>query len=148
SWPKDLRLVITMKAPDMLPATVATDIELFSPKATVHRVGTPYEDKGDWVIPLEVDVYVPGILVVSAQLTEDSGNLIGHLHSRSRVTDHGILELRLRRDLLDPEHYDQNLILSDISVRHIADSLNAELGWGDSERAHFVLPPLNKISGH
>jgi len=145
SWPRELRLVVTMKAPEMLPAAVSTDIELFSPKATVSSVGTPYQDQNDWVLPLEVDVYAPGILVVSAQLTEDSGTLIGHLHSRSRVTDHGILELRLRRDLLDPEHYQQNLILSEISVRHIADSLNAELGWGDSKRAHYVLPPLGKL---
>jgi hypothetical protein len=79
---------------------------------------------------------------VSGRLTDDNGALITHLHSRRRFSESGVLEVRFRRQLLTDEHLQQNLILSHVSVRHIADNLNAEMSWGASERDRFVLAPL------
>lgn len=142
-WPQALRLVATLKSPERLPGTVTAAFELFTPKAIVSSVGQLSMDAEDLVIPLQVDIVEPGVLVVSARLTDDNGALITHLHSRRRFSESGVLEVRFRRQLLTDEHIQQNLILSHVSVRHIADNLNAEMSWGASERDRFVLAPLD-----
>jgi len=142
-WPDGLNLVLTLKAPERLPVESSVEIELFSPKVLIKSVGQAYSDGDEWVIPVEAEIHEPGVMVVSARLTEDNGSLITHLHSRGHFEKDGILEIRLRKQLIEESHYHQNLLMTDISVHHIADSLNADMGWGASERDTFVLPPIS-----
>ena len=34
--------------------------------------------------------------------------------------------------------------MTDISVRHIADSLNADMGWGDSAQGSYRIDPVSE----
>lgn len=136
-WPDELSLVLTLKAPERLPVAVSADIELFTPKALLTGVGTVREEGDEWVIPVAATVYKPGVIVVSARLLDGSGNLITHLHSRGHFKEDGELEVRLRKQLIPESEMRGTLLMTDISVRHIADSLNADMGWGDSERVSY-----------
>lgn len=139
-WPADIELVAIIKAPQQRVHETKVQLELFSPKIVVTGIASPYLKGDDWIIPVEITVNEPGVAVVSARLTEDNGTLVTHLQSRSRLKEDGILLMHVRSQLINERHFKQNLMLSDITVRHIADGLNAKLGWGDSSRNKYVIP--------
>lgn len=149
-WPANIEVVVTLKVPqqgsDESTALRAHEtkvpLELFSPKIIVTGVASPYIEGDDWVVPIEITVHEPGVAVVSARLIEDNGTLVSHLQSRSRLTEDGLVLMHVRKQLITEKHYKQNLMLTDITVRHIADGLNAKLGWGDATRAKYVIPKL------
>jgi hypothetical protein len=143
-WPENLELDAIIKAPQQLAHETKVQLELFSPKILVTGVSPPYLDGDDWLIPVEITVNEPGVAVVSARLTEDNGTLVTHLQSRSRLTKSGTLLMHVRSQLISDHHFKQNLMLTDITVRHIADGLNAKLGWGDTSRDRYVIPTLDE----
>lgn len=139
-WPANIELVAIINVPQQRVHETKVALELFSPKIIVTGVASPYLEGEDWIIPLEITVNEPGVAVVSARLTEDNGTLVTHLQSRSRLKEDGILLMHVRSQLISERHFKQNLMLSDITVRHIADGLNAKLGWGDASRNKYVIP--------
>lgn len=141
-WPSKLEVIATLRVGNQPAHSSKIQLELFSPKIIVTGVSSPYLESENWVIPVDITVNEPGVAVVSARLTEDNGTLVTHLQSRNRLVEDGALLMHVRRQLISERLYQQNLMLSDITVRHIADGLNAELGWGDSTRATYVLPTL------
>ena len=142
-WPDELTLVLTLKAPERLPVESSVDIELFSPKVLIEGVGNISSEGDEWLIPINAEVYEPGVVVVSARLLDKAGNLVTHIHSRGHFDESGTLEVRLRKKLIEASMLDDGLVMTDISVRHIADSLNADMGWGDSTQASYRIDPVS-----
>jgi hypothetical protein len=136
-------LVLTLKAPERLPVESSVDIELFSPKVLIEGVGNISSEGDEWLIPINAEVYEPGVVVVSARLLDKAGNLVTHIHSRGHFDESGTLEVRLRKKLIEASMLDDGLVMTDISVRHIADSLNADMGWGDSTQASYRIDPVS-----
>ena len=142
-WPDQLTLVLTLKAPERLPIESTVDIELFNPKVLIKGVGNISSEGDEWLIPIMAEVFEPGVVVVSARLLDKTGNLVTHIHSRGHFDESGTLEVRLRKKLIEASMLDEGLVMTDISVRHIADSLNADMGWGDSAQGSYRIDPVS-----
>lgn len=144
TWPALLRLQAVLRMPGQAAVEVALATELYEPAATVTGVDTPYAEGEDWVIPLKLTLHEPGVITITATLSDDSGATVTHLHCRQRMDASGDVLMHVRRHLLNDVHASQNLLLGDIQVRHISDRSSAPLGWGDSERSRYLLPVFGR----
>ena len=143
-WPAQMRLQAMLRLPGQPPVEASLTTELYEPAATITGVDTPYAEGEDWVIPIKLTLYEPGVITITATLLDDTGATVTHLHCRQRMDNSGDVLMHVRRHLLSEGHESQNLLLGDIQVRHISDRSSAPLGWGDSERSRYVLPVFGR----
>jgi hypothetical protein len=144
-WPTQLRLQAVLRIPGENAVQVSLATEVFEPVAVVKGTGQPFIEQGIWQIPLRVEVYEPGVVTVTATLTDEQGAVITHLHSRQRLETTGQALLHVRDTALTAEQKTSHLQLTDIQVRHISDRYSAPLGWGDSEKNRYTLPQLDAL---
>jgi len=139
-WPDTLTFQAVLHIPGHEASVVSLDAQLFEPVALVTGVDQPFLEDDLWQIPLRVTVEEPGVVMVTASLMSDGGDIVHHLHSRQRIESAGRLLMHLRRDGVADDLLASNLLLTDLQVRHISDRSSAPLGWGDSVQARYVLP--------